>query len=80
MRFFVYPSYVFMLVPDDGIRKETTNVARLRHKNCLKLTLTEGLLLLLPIQYPVFVLGNNTYPRGLSQVDTRCSVLKYGLS
>jgi hypothetical protein len=68
-----------MLVPDDGFRKETTNVARLRHKNyCLKITLTEGLLLLLPIQYPVFVLGNTRYPPGLSQIDTRCSVLKYG--
>ena len=70
-----------MLVPDDGIRKETKNLAHLRHKNCcLKITVTEGLLLLLPVQYPVFFLGNQTYPRGLSQVDTRCSVLKYGFS
>lgn len=70
-----------MLVPDDGISKEIKNLARLRHKNyCLRITVTDGLLLLLPIHYPVFVLGNHTYGRGLSQVDTRYSVLKYGLS
>jgi len=70
-----------MLVPDDGITKETKKLVHLRHKYyCLKITVTEGLLLLLPIQYPVFVLENHTNPRGLLQVDTRCFVLKYGLS
>lgn len=44
-----------MLVPDDGIRKEAKNLARLRHKNfCLTVTVTNGLLLLLTNQYPVF--------------------------
>jgi hypothetical protein len=62
-----------MLAPDGGIRKET-NIC----STYLKITVTEGLVLLLPIQYRVFVLGNRTSLRGLSQVDTRCYMLKYG--